>query len=262
MVEGVVEAADRAGYEVVLGALTRTHSESRVIETLLDFRCEGLLLLGPSGPAAALAALAVHVPTVVVGRRVTPRTLDVVRAADSRGIATAVDHLVDLGHRRIVHASGGKGVIAADRRAGYLRAMRRHGLAELSMVIEGDFTEDAGIAAATELLAAPELPSAVVCANDHVAIGVLDTLRRAGVDVPGTVSIVGYDDSPLARLGHVDLSSVSQQPHEQAARAVDAVVERLDGGRTEPVSVVLRPRLVLRRTTAPVRVGSEQDRRR
>ena len=83
------------------------------------------------------------------------------------------------------------------------------------------------------------LPSAVVCANDRSAVGVLDALRRAGVDVPGAVSITGYDDSVLAQLGHIDLTSVSQAPREQANRAVEAVVERLDRGRTEPVSSVL-----------------------
>ena len=96
-----------------------------------------------------------------------------------------------------------------------------------------------------------DLPTAVVCANDRIAVGVVDALRRAGVDVPGEVSVTGYDDSMLARLGHIDLTSVSQKPREQAD--LDAVVERLDGGRTEPVSAVLAPRLVVRGTTAPPR---------
>ena len=89
-----------------------------------------------------------------------------------------------------------------------------------------------------------------MCANDRSAVGVLDALRRAGVDVPGGVSITGYDDSVLAQLGHIDLTSVSQAPREQANRAVEAVVERLDGGRTEPVSSVLMPQLGCAGTTA------------
>ena len=75
----------------------------------------------------------------------------------------------------------------------------------------------------------------MVCANDRIAVGVLDALRRAGVDVPGAVSVTGYDDSALAAIGHIDLTSVSQAPREQANRAVEAVVERLDGGRTGAV---------------------------
>lgn len=250
MVEDIVEAADRAGYEVVLGAVTATHGEQRVIDTLLDFRCEGVILLGPESASETLMTIGEKLPTVVVGRRVSAPSLDVVRAADSRGIGSVVDYLAGLGHRRIVHVTGGSGSIAADRRNGYVRAMRRHGLDEHVVLIEADFAENAGVDAAKALLAGGELPSAVVCANDRSAVGVLDALRRAGVDVPGEVSITGYDDSVLAQLGHIDLTSVSQAPREQANRAVDAVVERLDGGRTEPVSSVLKPQLVVRGTTA------------
>ena len=250
MVEDIVEAADRAGYEVVLGAVTATHGEPKVIDTLLDFRCEGVILLGPESETAVLTEMGRQVPTVVVGRRVASTTLDVVRAADARGIGLVVDHLVELGHRRIVHVTGGSGSIAADRRKGYLRAMRRNGLDDHVDFIEGDFTENAGVDAAKVLLTADHMPSAIVCANDRSAVGVLDALRRAGLDVPGEVSIAGYDDSALAGLGHVDLTSVSQAPREQANRAVEAVVERLDRGRTEPSSSVLLPRLVVRATTA------------
>jgi LacI family transcriptional regulator len=250
MVEDIVEASDRAGYEVVLGAVTTTHGESKVIDTLLDFRCEGVILLGPESDVATLTEMGQQLPTVVVGRRVASPALDVVRAADARGIGAVVDHLVALGHRRIVHVTGGSGSIAADRRKGYLRAMRRNGLDEHVEFIEGDFTENAGVDAAKVLLTADRLPSAVVCANDRSAVGVLDALRRAGVDVPGAVSITGYDDSVLAQLGHIDLTSVSQAPREQANRAVEAVVERLDRGRTEPASSVLMPQLVVRGTTA------------
>ena len=250
MVEDIVEAADRAGYEVVLGAVTPTHGEPKVIDTLLDFRCEGVLLLGPESPTGELAALGERLPTVVVGRRLSSASLDVVRCADGRGIAAVVDHLVGLGHRHIVHVTGGSGSIAADRRNGYLRAMRRHGLNNHIGLIEGDYTENAGAAAAKELLGGADLPTGVVCANDRIAIGVLDGLRRAGVDIPGDLSVTGYDDSLLAQLAHIDLTSVSQEPREQANRAVEAVVERLDGGRTKPISSVLPPRLVIRGTTA------------
>jgi LacI family transcriptional regulator len=250
MVENIVEAADRAGYEVVLGAVTPTHGESKVIDTLVDFRCEAIILLGPESDVAALTEMGRQLPVVVVGRRVATSALDVVRAADARGIGLVIDHLVELGHRRITHVTGGSGSIAADRRKGYLRAMRRNGLGDHIQIIEGDFTENAGVDAAKSLLMAADLPSAVVCANDRIAIGVLDALRRAGVDVPGAVSVTGYDDSLLAQLGHIDLTSVSQAPREQANRAVEAVVERLDGGRAESVSSVLLPQLVIRGTTA------------
>ena len=251
LVEDIVAEADRYGYEVVLGAVTPTHAEPAVVETLLSFRCEALILLGPEIGDAAVTELARRVPVVVVGRRMSGSTVDVVRTADGRGIGQVVDHLVELGHRRISHLSGGGGTIPADRRAGYVRAMKRHGLSDAIDIVDGDFTERSGMLAAQELLRRRRRPTAVCAANDQSAIGLLDQLLRAGVDVPGDIAVAGYDDSVLARLAHIDLTTVSQEPRQQAERAVRAVVERLDENRQERLDVLLEPRLVVRRTTAP-----------
>jgi DNA-binding LacI/PurR family transcriptional regulator len=113
--------------------------------------------------------------------------------------------------------------------------------------------EAAGAAAARALLADPEPPTAVIAANDRCAIGLLDVFLRAGVRVPQDVSVIGYDDGELARLSHIDLTTVSQEAAEQARRAVGAALDRLDGSRTEPAEVVLTPHLVVRGTTAPPR---------
>ena len=251
LVEDIVAEADRYGYEVVLGAVTPTHAEPAVVETLLSFRCEALILWGPEIGDAAVTELARRVPVVVVGRRMSGSTVDVVRTADGRGIGQVVDHLVELGHRRISHLSGGGGTIPADRRAGYVRAMKRHGLSDAIDIVDGDFTERSGMLAAQELLRRRRRPTAVCAANDQSAIGLLDQLLRAGVDVPGDIAVAGYDDSVLARLAHIDLTTVSQEPRQQAERAVRAVVERLDENRQERLDVLLEPRLVVRHTTAP-----------
>jgi DNA-binding LacI/PurR family transcriptional regulator len=189
---------------------------------------------------------------VVIGRRVPGGGVDVVRSADADGVGQAVDHLAGLGHRSIVHVDGGRGTIAADRRRGYRKAMRAHGLAGHLRVIAGDHTEAAGARAARLLLdEGRPLPSGVVAFNDHCAVGLLDTLARAGIEVPGEVSLVGYDDSGLSRLAHVNLTTVNQDAHRQAEHAVAAAVERLDGGRTTAREVVLAPHLVVRGTTGP-----------
>jgi LacI family transcriptional regulator len=168
-------------------------------------------------------------------------------------MSSVVDHLVELGHRRITHLSGGANAIAADRRAGYVRAMHRHGLDDFVAIIDGDFTEASGVRAAATLTAMKTMPTAVVAPNDRSAVGLLDALQRSGIDVPGEMSVTGYDDSMLAQMAHVDLTTVSQEPREQAVKAVDAAIGRLDHGRTEARSVVLRPRLITRSTsgTAP-----------
>ncbi|MEU9955404.1 LacI family DNA-binding transcriptional regulator [Streptomyces sp. NPDC050982] len=250
LVEHLHTAAEAVGYDLVLSTQTRTRDEHTAVETLLAFRSEAMILLGPTVPADTLAALDRKSPVIAVGRRIADAALDVVRTADDDGVGRIVDHLVGLGHRAIAYVDGGKGVIATDRRRGYRTAMRHHGLDAHIRVLHGDHTEAAGERAARKLLDAGALPTAVVTYNDQSAIGVLAALARAGVAVPGEVSVAGYDDDTLSRLSCFNLTTVSQNAEEQARHAVAAAVERLDHGRTEPREVVLPPQLVIRGTTA------------
>jgi DNA-binding LacI/PurR family transcriptional regulator len=249
LVEDVHEAAERHGYDLLLSTVTRSRNETRAVETLLDSRCEALALLGSELPAEQLTALGRQLPVVVVGRPIPPDGVDVVRAADDEGVARAVDHLVGLGHRDIAHVDGGTMPGATERRRGYRTAMRRHGLDNHIRILRGDYTEESGATAARELLG-DQLPTAVFAGNDRCAHGLLDTLSRAGRDVPGDVSIVGYDDSPIASLSFIDLTTIRQDAARMAELAVQAAAERLDEERTTPRDVVLEPTLVVRGTTA------------
>jgi DNA-binding LacI/PurR family transcriptional regulator len=251
LVEEVQIEADRVGYEVVLSTLTRERGEARAVETLLDFRCEAVLLFGSDAGDAELAALAKQVAVVSIGRRVAASEVDVVRTADDAGVGVALAHLVSLGHQRIAFLDGGRGAVAAARRRGYRTAMRRGGLGARIRVLPGDHTEEGGLRAGRTLAADPAPPSAVLCSNDRLAVGLMDALARAGVGVPGDVSVVGYDDSMLARLVHIDLTSVNQDAAAQARHAVAAAVSRLDDERTDRREVVLEPRLVVRGSTGP-----------
>jgi DNA-binding LacI/PurR family transcriptional regulator len=254
LVEYLHEAADERGYDVLLSAVTPRHDEARAVETLVDSRCEALVLLAPTASPRRLGELAGEVPVVAVGRRLRVPGVTVVRSSDAQGLRLAVDHLVSLGHRDIAYVDGPRGTIAADRRRGYQDAMRAHGLTARERVLPGDGTEASGTGAADALLAGGNLPTGVVAFNDQSALGVLDALLRAGVTAPRDVSVVGYDDSHYARLAHVGLTSVSQQAHLQATRAVAAAVALLDGGETDP-QVVLVPRLVIRTSTGAPRAG-------
>jgi LacI family transcriptional regulator len=247
LVEEIQRVADERGYEVGLGAVTPSHGERQAIETLLDFRCEALFLLGSVLSAKELADLTAGVPVVSIGRPIDLPGFDVVRTADREGLALLVDHLVDLGHRRIVHVDGGDGFVAADRRRAYTLAMRRHGLPPT--VQHGGETEHDGIRAA-EALDLPGGVTAIVAYNDRCAVGVLDYLDRTRINVPKRVSVTGYDDSLLAQLHRINLTTISQAPKEQAQRAVAAAIERLDGDRTQDQEIVLKPHLIVRRSTA------------
>ena len=249
LVEDIQAAADGAGYEVVLSTRTRTHDEHRSVETLLEFRCEALILVGTDLGREQLRDLGSQRPVIAMGRHDVPE-VDTVRTADDRGLELVVDHLAELGHRRIVHVDGGDGPIADDRRAGYRAAMQRLGLANEIDVVPGGFAEADGQRAAAELSRRSRPPTAVAAFNDQVAMGLLDGFDRAGLEVPRRMSVAGYDDSPVAALVRVDLTSVNQQSAAQARWAVDAAVERLDGGRVEARQTALVPRLVVRGSTS------------
>ena len=141
--------------------------------------------------AAELAELAERQAVVAIGRRLTSPGVDVVRAADDVGVRLAVEHLAGLGHRPITFVEGPRGAITTLRRQGYRAAMRLAGMDEPRTLAGGD-TEAAGPDATTAGAAA----HGRLAFNDRCALGLLDRLRRDGLDVPGDVSVVGYDDSP------------------------------------------------------------------
>lgn len=253
LVEAIYPAAEAAGYDVVLSGVSPMRGDGHAVEALLAYRCEAVICLGPSLPAATLAELAASVPTVVVARRVRAPGVDVVRTDDVLGMRRAVEHLCELGHRRIAHLDGGRAAGAAERRAGFRSGMRAAGL-DPSLVVPGGLSETDGMRAVRALLDVDELPTAVAAFNDRSAVGALYALRAAGLRVPDDVSVVGFDDDRLAALPMVDLTTVRQDAAALARLAVSRVVERLAApldGRPELPEAIASATLVVRGTTAP-----------
>lgn len=305
LVEAVHQHAEAAGWDVVLSTVTAHRDEARAISTLVDFRCESLLLLGSLAGRDRLLELAEGRRVVVVGRPMTPVGFDVVRADDELGARLVVDHLVAMGHRDIAFVDGPPGAISTTRRRGYRAAMRAHGLGDRIRIAAGGTTEADGARAGRVLLggagplesAGPDgaggaraaddslrpsrlrpdalrpdalrpdplrpdssRPDAVFAYNDRCAVGVVDAFARAGLRVPRDVAVAGYDDSTLARMQHLDLTSVSQEPDETARHAVAlAIASSAPAQRPGTVrdgrEIVVTPRLVVRSSTTKSGAG-------
>lgn len=251
--DGIQSAADRSGYRLLYGnGAHSVEGEAEAVETFLQFRVDGIILAG-SMDAASMEQAARSAAVVVVGRSEHGERVDTVNTDDRLGARLAVDHLVSLGHRRIAHLDGSDGAGAADRAEGYRDAMRRHGLVDDILVATGDYTEEGGHAAATELLAASPRPTAVFASNDLSAIGALDAFTTAGLRVPDDMSLVGFDNTSLTAMSYIALTTVNQPTDEIGQAAVDLLVRRLDHESADAEHFVGTPTLVERSSTAPPR---------
>src|SRR5919206_3132258 len=158
---GIEEDASEIGYRLlIITGGRRQQRERAMLEALLEYRTDGLILVSPRLNGNEIAADVGSLPCVVIGRRPRSRQIDCVMTNEAKGSHQVVEHLVDLGHERIVHVDGGQGAGAAPRRTGYLRAMREAGLRRRAKVLPGDFTEQAGVAAAEKPPGGEDLPTA------------------------------------------------------------------------------------------------------
>jgi DNA-binding LacI/PurR family transcriptional regulator len=246
LLEGLYAAAEKHGHSLILTPVTRGRDEYRAAQDLHDFGFDALIMLGPPTPKPLLSG---KVPIAVVGWHVDDPAVDVVRTSDEHGMAQAVNHLVGLGHRRIAHIDGGASVISAARREGYAKAMHAHGLGTNIRVISGGQSQLDGQRAVRALLFEGDLPTALLAYNDDTAVAAMGLLAQQDIEVPGQLSIVGWDDGEAAALSPVGLTTVAQDPTEMARLAVERIVARIEGRRVDGHEIVLEPELRVRSST-------------
>lgn len=189
-------------------------------------------------------------PAVTLGKTEDSGSFPAVLVDDRTAIAAVVAHLVKLGHRRIAHVAGPSHFLhGVSRREAWEGALAAAGLAPGPCVVS-DFSAAGGAQATAELLSAKRPPTAIVYANDVMAIAGLSVARERGIDVPGQLSITGFDDCELAGYLSPPLTSVRTDPFGQGKAAADALLRVIDGENREDVE--LPPaQLVIRSSTAP-----------
>ena len=251
-IEGVLQAR---GYTVLV-ANTDTHDDVEIsaFESLLQRRVDGFILATgrlDDQPVIEEAAAA-GVPVVLVNRDSGVGHYPVVSGNNSDGIRCAVKHLVDLGHRRIVHVAGPSNYSTARTRAESFEAAARAAGVEHHTIYAESFTIDAGEKAAEGLLAGPgDLPTAVVAGNDLVALGVIRRLRADGVRCPEDVSVVGFNDMPFAEDFWPPLTTVHMPLRELGAEAALLLLRGIEEGEQEAATLTLPVSLVVRGSTGP-----------
>jgi len=251
---GVEAALEGTGYQpLIVSSHWRPAEEADRIRSLIGRQVEGILVLIGSLPQAQLLKLAEDVPIVATGRELQGQRLLGLRVDNEGGGYLATRHLLELGHRRIVHAAGpDDNVDAADRLAGYRRALAEFGVAfDRKLVVPGNFRETGGLMALTHLLDKGVSFTAVFAANDQTAFGARLALHRRGLRVPEDVSLVGFDDLPISAFVTPPLTTVHQPMFDIGKAAAAALLRLIAGEPAAPEVPALK--LVVRETTARVR---------
>ena len=255
VVSGIQSRAGELGYRVLFNTGDRrAELEEQAIDGLLELRVDGLILASPRVDDEFIARAGETAPVVVLNRHMSDDAIDSVTNDNVTGARLAVEHFVSFGHQSIALITGGDSAAARARRDGYLRAMHEFDLAEHITTALGAHTEQGGVQGAQALLKMRDLPTAIFASNDLCAIGAMNALEEAGLTMPADVSLVGYDNTMIAALHHIGLTSVDQPGGDMGRLAVDRLWERIDEGRTTARHDVVAPTLVVRSTTGPPRI--------
>lgn len=250
---GIVNTAETHHYDVLF--FTRyDQKETRVMtDVLLDGRVDGLIFLAPPSPAPVLEIIADYgMPHVVIAGESALNSPQF-RADNESGVNAALTHLWDLGHRKIGHLYGRlhmeDGLL---RRNSFCAFLADKGIVvNEEWMASGNFTVHEGYVGMKQILDNRELPTAIFCANDEIAVGAIRAIREAGLDVPTDISIVGFDNASHSTVSTPTITTVRQPVQELAAEATKALIQLIDGEELRPTPVLPTELIVRESTTSP-----------
>lgn len=261
ILDGIGDELRDSAYTVLIGAAGfASEDQAKTVRSLVDRQMDGLILIAPGTAREEVLATAASTPTVVIGHHDSADTHDSVVDADDTGAALVVDHLVGLGHRDIALVSAQAPRANQWKRPpetvlteGYLAAMERHGLAGHARIHHAAYSDEGGFKAGMTLLTAERPPTAVMTGADVAALGVYRAAHELGLRIPDDLSLAGYNNTALAALAPVQLTSVDQAGHTMGSTAARMLIERVEGRRDRAMRTTMTPRLVVRGNTAPPR---------
>ena len=255
IVRGIEDRLDRAGYtSLIVNTDSDPARERGQIEAMRARQVDGLIAATARLDAEPLAEAAeAGVPIVLVNRSFEDGSFAAVTVDDRLGVRLAVDHVVALGHVHIGHVAGPQNVSTGHRRhQGFREAMAAHRLPAGTerIAFTGRFTESEGRAACAAILSVEPRVTAIVAANDRLALGCYDALAQAGLRCPQDVSVVGFNDMPFVDRLRPPLSTVRVPQREIGMAAADLLLEQLGEDPPPPREILLEPVLVVRGSTA------------
>ncbi len=256
-IRGIQDTLDGAGYTAIIANSDGDKAYERDIVQKMKARFVAGLIMATAlyrDDPAIRECRDRQIPVVLINRGADEPGISAVVSDDEAGIAAAVDHLARLGHRRIAHIAGPQATYTGmTRQRAFVAAVRAGGLpADDDLVaVAAGYTIPAGLAAVRALLGRGMRFSALIAANDQLALGALDGLSEAGLKVPRDVSLVGFNDMPLVDRIDPPLTTLRIQHYEMGAQAARILLDELATPNPQSRTVMLKPELVVRGSTGP-----------
>jgi LacI family transcriptional regulator len=256
IVRGIQDRLELAGYTPLIANTDNDPQRERIdFERLRARQVDGFITATARRDDDLLVDVAaIGTPVVLVNRRLERATLPAVVGDDRAGVRLGVEHLADLGHRRIAYLAGPQQVSTGYlRHEGFLEAMRDRGLEPVPRLTRfGEaFTEAEGMRLCRELLDGGAAPTAIVAGNDLVALGCYDVFEERGIRCPDQISVVGFNDMPFADRFDPPLTTIRIPHYEIGARAAELLIELQGQAQGPPPQIQLSPQFVARASTAP-----------
>jgi LacI family transcriptional regulator len=258
IIRGIDDVLVPARYEMML--YTSHHGQIKEVEQINMMArglADGLLLLLPLNPEQYLDSLRRQsFPYVLIDQKGDSTKDASVTAASREGTYKAIRYLIELGHRRIGFIAGTLEIaVAMERLEAYKQALSDYRIPlDPQLVKEGDFLQPSGFAGGNALLSLPTPPTAIFASSDMMALGVMDAARTHGLRIPEDLSLIGFDDIPMAAVAHPGLTTVRQPLEEIGRIATEILLRAIENPEDPPEVVVVPTELIIRGTTAPVKL--------
>jgi LacI family transcriptional regulator len=249
LTKGIAQACNDHNYTLALFLVASKEDEKKIFtrvtrKGLLD----GVLVQsGHHGDQQIIGHLIdAEMPQVVIGRPFRSDNVSYVDVDNVNAAYNGVTHLIRLGYKRIGTITGpAKSTVGLDRMAGYTKALKERGLGiDESLIVDGDFTEAGGYYAMQKLLHSK--PDAVFTASDIMAIGAMRAVREKGLNVPGDIAFVGFDDLPIASISDAQLTTIRQPVVQMGVRSVELLIDLIENGIQPPRHIIMDTQLVIR----------------
>jgi LacI family transcriptional regulator len=255
IVRGLDNEIRRAGLEILISTASSNAIERSQVD-MLHAICDGLILVLPHCEKVDLGAAATEFPVVLIDPRGTVSRWPTVDIDNYRGGRQATEYLLKLGHRRIAYISG-KYEASRLRQKGYKEALMSVQIElDESLIVEGDFSRPGGFAAASKVLRLAQPPTAIFAANDLSAAGAMEAIKERGLRVPADISVMGYDDIPLASQVFPPLTTIRQPLLQMGEAAARMMLGKLKGVDPPSNRITLTTELVERASAAALDIDT------